>query len=240
VLERLQVVEVLRGLYQGDPRVVEVPEGGGQQVRPGDVVGVQHGDDVGVDDLQRMVQVGGLGVAAVVPPQVAGAEVGGQPGDLWPVAVVEHPGLVRGPHRHRGRDRRHQHLRRLVPGRDQHRDPQRGLLDRPRRRLGPQVPEREDVEAQAERRVHFQEVQRQRHPPHRQVDGGDRPPGQVRRGDRQREDRHGPRDAVVEPAAGGGAVGKRRQPERLAAAPANVPAPAHHPSPWSRRPARVG
>jgi hypothetical protein len=123
VLERLQVVEVLRGLDQRHLRVVEVSEGVDQEVRSGHVVGVQHRHNVRLDDLQGVVQIPGLGVAMVGPPQVAGIEIGSQARNLRPVAVVQHPGLVPRPQGDRCRDGRGEYLRRLVPGRDQDRHP---------------------------------------------------------------------------------------------------------------------
>jgi hypothetical protein len=160
VLEGLQVVEVLRRLDQGDRLVVEVPDGVGQEVGPRHVVGVEHGDHVGVDDLEGVVQVAGLGVAAIGAPQVAGAEVGGELGDLRPGAVVEDPGVVVGLQRDRGRDGGGEHLGGLVPGGDQHRDAQRGLAGGACPRPGPEVPQREGVQAEPDRGVQLQQVRR--------------------------------------------------------------------------------
>jgi hypothetical protein len=176
VLERLQVVEVLGGLDQRHPWVVEVAEGVDQVVGPGDVVGVQHRHDIRFDDPQGVVEVPGLGVAAVAATQVAGAEVTSQPGDLRPVPVVQDPGLVHRLQGDRGRDGRCQHLRRFVPGRDQHRHPQRTLPYRPCPGSGVDIPEREHIQPEADCRVQLQDVQRDRQPPHRQVDGGQPPP----------------------------------------------------------------
>ena len=197
VLEALLVVEVLRGLHQGDERVVEVAEGVAEQVAVGDVVGVQDGDDVGVDVLERVVDVAGLRVAVLLAGEVARAEGPGQLGDLRPVAVVEHPGLVRDVDRHGGGDGRQQDLERLVVGRDEHREPERVLLDRCGRRDGVDVPQRQREQQQRQDGVRLEQQQGDRDPPHVQVGGLQRAPGQV--GERQQ--RGGDGDRLDPPAA---------------------------------------
>jgi hypothetical protein len=104
-------------------------------------IGVQHGDDIGGDVLQAVVDVAGLGVAAIGTGQVVRAELARQCGDLGTVAVVEHPRLVRQPYGGRGGDRRQQDLGRLVVGRYQDGEAQVGPLHVRRRGHRVQVPQ---------------------------------------------------------------------------------------------------
>jgi hypothetical protein len=155
------------------------------------MVGVQHRHHVRLDDLQGVVEVPGLGVATVGPPQVAGTQIGGQAFDLRPTAVVQQPGLVPRSQGDRGRDGRGEHPRRLVPGRDQHRHLERGLGHRPCPRPGVDIPQGEDIQPEPDRRVQLQHQQRDRQPPHPQVDRGHHPPHQIDHGDRQGQHGHG-------------------------------------------------
>lgn len=122
------------------------------------MVGVQHRHDVCPDDPEGMIQVAGLGVAAVAATQVAGTQATSQPGDMWPIPIVQDPGLMHRLQGNRGRDGRGEHLRRLVPGRNQHRDPQWTLVYRPRPGPGAHVPKGEGVQAKPERRMQLQEI----------------------------------------------------------------------------------
>ena len=147
VLETVQVVEVLRGLDQGQPGVGEVRQRRGEEVPAGDVVGVQDGDDLDVEQVgqsQGGVQVAGLGVLSRVAGVVSGAQGGGQLGHPGTVAVVQNPGLVRRVQGYRRGNGREQDLTGLVARRDEHRDPQvlnvpaARIPDRPRIQI-PQV-----------------------------------------------------------------------------------------------------
>ena len=122
MLEAGDVVEVLRRLDQRDALVAEVAERGAQEVWRGDVIGIQECQDLGVDDAKRIVDVPRLGVLVRRPREVAGTERGSQLGDLRPLAVVEDPCLVHRLERDRRGDGRHQDLRPLVEGRNEHGD----------------------------------------------------------------------------------------------------------------------
>jgi hypothetical protein len=126
------------------------------------MVGVQHRDDIRLDDPQGMVQVAGLGVATVAATQITGTQVTSQPGDMRPIPIVQDPGLMHRLQRDRGRDGRGEDLRRFVPGRNQHRDPQGTFADRPRVGPGMHVPEGEGIQAKPDRCVKLQDKQRDR------------------------------------------------------------------------------
>ena len=222
MLERGKVVEVLWGLDQCRPWVVEVAEGVDQEVGSGDMVGVEHRDDIRLDDPEGVVEVAGLGVATVVATQIAGTQIICQPGDMRPIPIVQDPGLMHRLQRDRGRNGRGEDLQWFVPGRNEHRNPQWTFAHRPRSGPGVHVPEGEGIQAKPERRMELQNIQRDRHPPHRQVDRGHRPPPQVHRRGGQREDRNGTGDQVAD--AGtirGGAIRKPGQPRLHLGEPAN-------------------
>ncbi len=122
VLEAGDVVEVLRRLDERDALVGEVAERGAQEVGSRDMVGIEEGQDLGVDHAKRVIHVARLGVLMGRTCEIARAQRGRELGDLRPLTVVEHPGLVLRLERDRRRDRRHQDLGALVVGRDQHRD----------------------------------------------------------------------------------------------------------------------
>ena len=116
VLERVEVVEVLRRLHEAQLGVVEVAQRAGQEVAPGCVVGVEDGDQLTAAAGQRMVQIAGLGVLVVGARQVLAAELTRQRPHLRPAPVVEQPGGVRVVHGPRGEQRLAHQRDRLVVG----------------------------------------------------------------------------------------------------------------------------
>ena len=69
-LERVEVVEGVRRLHEAEPVVVEVADQAGDEVRLGDVVGVEDDEELAVGPLEGVVQVAGLGVPVVRPGDV--------------------------------------------------------------------------------------------------------------------------------------------------------------------------
>ena len=133
VVEGAGVVVRLRTLDQGDLGVVEPADGVGQERRHRDVVAVQHGDDVDRRRRRRpppaairasaWFMLPALAWSWIVAADVAGAVLPAHLVDPGPVAVVQHPGLVRRLQRHRRGDGRRDHLDRLVVGGDEDGDP---------------------------------------------------------------------------------------------------------------------
>ena len=95
VLEGVVVAEVMGCLDQRHRRVVEVADGGVEDVGLGDVVGVEDQDQLAAGVVEGVVDVAGLGVLVGGPGQVAGPEPLGQRADVLTAPVVEDPGDVR-------------------------------------------------------------------------------------------------------------------------------------------------
>ena len=92
MLERVVVAEVVGRLDQRHRRIVEVADGGVEDVGLRDVVGVEDQDQLTVGVAEGVVDVAGLGVLVGRPGQIAGPEPSGQPGHLLTATVVEDPG----------------------------------------------------------------------------------------------------------------------------------------------------
>ncbi len=176
VVECAGVVERLRTLHEGDPRVVEPSERRGQEVRERNVVAVEHGDHVGaagrlrllrLQQVEGVVDVAGLGVVVHGTAHVPRAEALAHLGDPRSITVVQNPGLVRGLERARGRDRRRDHLRRFVVGRDHHDDTEvADLLDPRGRWLRVDVPQGDGLQHQPRQR---QSLEADQEPCHRAI-----------------------------------------------------------------------
>ena len=117
VLEGVGVVELLGRLDEGEPLILEIAERPHEELVRRDVVGVEDRDEVGVDLLEGMVHVAGLGMLVSRPGQVARAQGSRQARDLGSVAIVEDPCLVIESHRNSGGDRWREDVGRLVVGR---------------------------------------------------------------------------------------------------------------------------
>jgi hypothetical protein len=113
---------VLRRLDESDARLLEVAEGGGEEVGAGDVVAVEDGDVGGVGDAEGVVEVAGLGALVLLPGDVARAMLPRNLRHLGAVAVVAEPHPPRPLHPPRGLYRRLDHVNWLVVDRDQHID----------------------------------------------------------------------------------------------------------------------
>lgn len=198
VLDRVEVVELVRRLGEHDVGVLEVADHRVEEVRQRHVVGVQHRDQVALEVPERVVDVPGLRVAVVGPGQVAGAELTGELGELGPAPVVEQPRGVRVPQGPAAEQRGAQHLHRFVVGRHQHVDgqvgPRRGPVGRRRRRHPPRE-EGEEREAHPADRLRDEE-----HRVQAAVDavvGPADPPGQVGDAPGECEHRDRARPALV-------------------------------------------
>jgi hypothetical protein len=160
------------------------------------VVGVEHADDVGIDDREGMVEVARLGVGIVGSGQVAGPELGGQLGDLGPVAVVQYPGLMLGFEGDRTGDGRQQDLGRLVVGCDQDGDlPWESRLVG--RSVGIDVPQLEHIQGQPEQPVGVADEQQHGEPPPLRADREAQSPDQVWQGYGDGGNRHRSGDGRV-------------------------------------------
>ncbi len=198
MLERFEVIEVLRRLDEGQLRIVEIRQERGQEAGRRDVVRVEDADDVGVDVLERVVQVPRLGMLVGRPRDVARAERHGKLADLLAVPIIEDPRLVLRLERDRRRDRRQQDIGGLVVGRDQHGD----TLASASRRRCPRcrcidVPERDRIQDEPDRVVHLGDEQRDRDPPPVEGDRARQAPDEVGGGDGDREQRGGADDGLT-------------------------------------------
>ena len=89
------VAEVMGGLDHRDPRVVEIAHRGIEDVRLGNMVGVEHEEQLGIDHAEGVVDVARLGVTIVGAGDIAGTGPLGQRAHEVPTTIVEHPGHVR-------------------------------------------------------------------------------------------------------------------------------------------------
>ena len=199
VLGRVVVEEVVRGLDQRHPLVVEVADQGVERVRHRHVVGVEHQHQVALGPRQRRVEVAGLGVRVVVADQVLGPGQLRHRLHLRPPPVVEQVGGVGIGERPASGQGRHYHLGRLVIGADVDVDaPSRRRLRPHRRRPRPGEP------GEDRQRVDAVELGRQQHREEERVGpfaAPADPPGQVTRY---------PRSAPSAPAPAAGGDGDRR------------------------------
>jgi hypothetical protein len=183
MLERLEVVEVLRRLHEGELRILEVRQQRGQEPAGGDVVRVEHGDQIDVEVRQSVVEITGLRVGVVRTRQVAGAERLREFADVLAVAVVQDPRLMSWLERDGRGDGREQDLAWFVVGRDQDRDAWgRAIGDGRRLRIEP--PQRHRVEDEADRVVDLDDEHGDGDPPPLHRDGAGQAPEEIRRRDR--------------------------------------------------------
>ena len=185
VFERVHVVEVLRGLHDGDPRILEVTKCVFEEVLGNDVVGIDDSDDLGVDVNQSVVDVACLGVSVLLAGQVSRSEADGQPLDLGAVSVVEHPGLVFRLDDQRCADHWQQHLNALVVGGDEHCQLCLRFAGLLRAGDGIHVPQREREETQTGGAVHFQQKEWNSHEPGTHIQRPEGPPCEVGGADHQ-------------------------------------------------------
>ena len=140
VLGRVVIEEVVRGLDDGHPLVVEVADQRVERVRHRDVVGVEDEDQIARGARQRGVDVAGLGVRVVGAGHVARA---GEPRELLHLraaTVVEQVGGVRVGERAAAGERGEHDLGGLVVGADVDVDARRGDRRPLRRRPRPGEP----------------------------------------------------------------------------------------------------
>ncbi len=176
VLERIEVVEVLRGLDDRDPRIIEVRDRGREELRRWHVIGIEDGDQVGLDGGEGVVEVAGLRVCVGRSGQIASTDLFRHLLHPRSATVVEYPGLVGRAQRHRRGDGRQQDVLVLVVGGDAQGDGRRAhalpgggtIIDRPGR---------EQEEAEAEGGVQLEQVEE---PPDGRREGHrGRPPEQI-------------------------------------------------------------
>ncbi len=83
-------IEVVRGLQHGQPRIgAETAHGALQETGGGNVVAVEHADQLAVGEPHGVVQVAGLGVVVLLPGDVAHPGPGGEGGERLAATVVE-------------------------------------------------------------------------------------------------------------------------------------------------------
>ena len=108
------------GLQHGQLGVAQEPAGADlQEGACGHVVAVEHGDEFARSDLERLVDVAGLGIAVVIARQVADADLGAEVAELLAAPVVQHVHLeffARPVQAHGSEGRLLHHLQRFVVG----------------------------------------------------------------------------------------------------------------------------
>ena len=205
VLERVDVVELLGRLDQGETRIVEVAQGADEEVGRGDVVGVEDRDELGIDDAEGVIEVARLGVLVRGAGEIVRPEFGRQSLDFGSGTVIEHPGLVVDPHRDGGGDGGGEDLQSLVVGRDEDGDLPGRRGDVTGGRSPIHIPEGEGEERQPQCRVDLQHEQGDRDPPDVEGDGPTDPPHEVDGRHRDGEERDG-----TDGPASGARLGRRQ------------------------------
>jgi hypothetical protein len=126
MIEGVAVAELVRRLHERDAFAGEIAERPIQEVRRGNVIGVEDGDEISARDGQRGVEVTGLRSRVLVAREIAATELAGKRTHRGAIAVVEQPRFVRVAQRARGGQGAPHDLRRLVDRRHEHVDAQSG------------------------------------------------------------------------------------------------------------------
>src|SRR5262249_15334116 len=95
MLERIEVVEILRALHRGNRGIGKEADCFFNQFRRSHVVRVQRDDELAVGMLQGMVKVSCFGMRTVRTNQVGTAKFLGKLADLGTLPVVENVRLMR-------------------------------------------------------------------------------------------------------------------------------------------------
>ena len=182
------ISKFLRGLHEGDERVVEIPEGGVEDARIGDLVGVEDEHELSVGRHQGIVEVAGLRVQGPIGPvipafDVSDADLLGREAHLIARTVIENPGLVRIADVSSCPCCLDDHLDRLVVGGDEHVDRQ-SVDRRGRLRSGARPPHGHREQCDVDQAVSLGEnerdgdppgfeIEREEHSPHHVIEAGD-------------------------------------------------------------------
>ncbi|MNS81128.1 hypothetical protein D3C72_1148310 [compost metagenome] len=173
MVEGVDVEEVLRCLHEGDAGVAKETKRLDQEILARRVVGIEDGDEIAAAELQRIVQVAGLGVGVVVAAQVAAAQLFGQPAHAVAAAVVQQPGFVRVVHPPGRQQRAAQQVNGLVISRHEHVDFQPGSR---RLRFAHAEPVgHQDEQQPAQVAIHLRGIERDGQPRHGRIHRADPP-----------------------------------------------------------------
>ncbi len=142
------------GLDESHLFVGKIAESAFQEIRRGDVVGVENGHEFAVRTFERVVDVAGLGVDMLRTAEVVDAEALGEILDLGAAAVVEDVRLVRIVHVARREHRPMKKVYVLIIRGDEH---VHGVAPVNGRRLALMlgVPQVEEEEEETDDAVHF-------------------------------------------------------------------------------------
>ena len=186
VLERVDVVELLRRLGEGDLLVPEIADEAIDEMRERRVVRVENSDELGGRVLQSEVDVAGLRVLVALAREVDAPELLAERLDLGAVPVVEKKSPVRILEIVAGEERLAQNRNRLVLRRNEDVDGASGERFGHNARYGP--PYREEEEKRRERAETFRDEERPREEERRFVEGRRDPPVKIIEGHDHRDD----------------------------------------------------
>ncbi len=191
-LERLEVVEGVRRLHESELFVLKIPDKAGDEVRVGNVVGVEDDDELAVGLGEGVVEVAGLGVAVVRPDHVVDAQLLRQRLRGRALAVVAQvDAFVRVVQPLAGLKRHAQQVRVLVVRRHEHVHRPHALQRWLLRRLG-SIPHLQEVQEHVHDAVELADEEKQRGEDgvgRRQVEREEDAVGEIDHGDgRGRED----------------------------------------------------
>ena len=205
VLHRVAVREVVRRLYERERRVVEEADRRVEDLGQRHVVRVEKEDEFALRNTERVVDVPRLRVRVVGARDVARPGPRRERPQFRAATVVEHPRDVRDSDRGAARERRLDHLDRLVVRAHEHVDG--GQARRQRRSRGRRHPPRQErVQAEAHP---SEDLRREQEEEQREVDAAPTPPDtphEVRAAPAERHDRehlHEPRVSPPEAAPRG-------------------------------------
>ncbi len=193
-LERLEVVEGVRRLHETQLFVLKIPDKARDEVRVGDVVGVEDDDEFAVGLGEGVVEVARLGVAVVRADHVRDAQLLGQRLRGRPLAVVAQVNpFVRVVQPQAGLERHAQQVGVLVVGRHENVHRPHAVQQRLLRRLV-RVPYLQEVQEHVHDAVQLADEEEQRGEygvRRRQVEGEDGSVKQVDEGDDRGRKDHG-------------------------------------------------
>src|SRR5438552_3318789 len=94
-LERIEIVEGMGCLHESELFIMEVADQACDEIRLGNVVGVQNDNELAIGLFKGMIEVARLGMAIVGPDHVLNAQLLREGLDSGPFAVVANIGLMR-------------------------------------------------------------------------------------------------------------------------------------------------
>ncbi len=160
VLERIEVVEILRRLHERHLRIVEISQRLQQKIAPRRMIGIERRNEIGVAVGQGVVEIACLGVGVVAACEVTKAQRFRHFAHRRSIAVVENPCLVWIFHRARRQCSAPDHLDILVVRRDE--DIHLEAIGRRRGLAVGETPGHEDIEQCGNEAEHLGAIQHAR------------------------------------------------------------------------------